>query len=186
MATAKHFADYSETQGGRDASEADISHRKLRSWFLPPYQRVADEGVASFMLGYQTTDGVPITINDWLLTDVLRGKWDYCGILVTDWDNVGRMVWEQQIQPDYRYAAAAAVKAGNDMIMTTPQFYEGALVSQSQPSSTGFAARSRKTGKLPMRWAPKYVACSRIRMVRRILMGSLDGPSRSLKTRMRK
>jgi hypothetical protein len=34
LATAKHFAGYSETQGGRDASEADISRRKLRSWFL--------------------------------------------------------------------------------------------------------------------------------------------------------
>ena len=39
LACAKHFAGYSETQGGRDASEADISRRKLRSWFLPPFER---------------------------------------------------------------------------------------------------------------------------------------------------
>lgn len=127
MATAKHFAGYSETQGGRDASEADLSHRKLRSWFLPPYQRLAEEGIGSFMLGYQTTDGIPIVLNQWLLTDVLRGEWGYRGLLVTDWDNVGRMVWEQRVQPDYMHAAAAAIKAGNDMIMTTPGFYQGAL-----------------------------------------------------------
>jgi beta-glucosidase len=127
LATAKHFAGYSETQGGRDASEADISRRKLRSWFLPPFERVAREGCRTFMLGYQTTDGVPITINDWLLTDVLRGEWGYTGTLITDWDNVGRMVWEQKVQPDYAHAAAAAVKAGNDMVMTTPGFFEGAL-----------------------------------------------------------
>ena len=127
LATAKHFAGYSETQGGRDASEADISRRKLRSWFLPPFERVAREGCRTFMLGYQTTDGVPITINDWLLTDVLRGEWGYTGTLITDWDNVGRMVWEQKVQPDHAHAAAAAVKAGNDMVMTTPQFFEGAL-----------------------------------------------------------
>jgi beta-glucosidase len=127
LATAKHFAGYSETQGGRDASEADLSRRKLRSWFLPPFERVAREGVRTFMLGYQTTDGVPITLNDWLLTDVLRGEWGYTGTLITDWDNVGRMVWDQQIQPDYAHAAAAAVLAGNDMIMTTPMFFEGAL-----------------------------------------------------------
>lgn len=132
LATAKHFAGYSETQGGRDASEADISRRKLRSWFLPPFERVAREGTASFMLGYQTTDGVPITTNDWLLTDVLRGEWGYRGVLVTDWDNVGRMVWEQQLQPDYAHASAAAVRAGNDMIMTTPGFYQGALDAISQ------------------------------------------------------
>jgi beta-glucosidase len=126
LATAKHFAGYSETQGGRDASEADLSRRKLRSWFLPPFERVAREGSATFMLGYQTTDGVPITINDWLLNDVLRGEWGYAGMLVTDWDNVGRMVWEQRVMPDHAHAAAAAVKAGNDMIMTTPGFFGGA------------------------------------------------------------
>jgi beta-glucosidase len=127
LATAKHFAGYSETQGGRDASEADISRRKLRSWFLPPFERVAREGCSVFMLGYQTMDGVPITVNDWLLNEVLRGEWGYTGTLITDWDNVGRMVWEQKVQPDYAHAAAAAVKAGNDMVMTTPLFYEGAL-----------------------------------------------------------
>ncbi len=109
LATAKHFAGYSEAQGGRDAAEADISRRKLRSWFLPPFERVAREGCRTFMLGYQTTDGVPITINDWLLTDVLRGEWGYTGTLITDWDNVGRMVWEQQVMPDHAHAAAAAV-----------------------------------------------------------------------------
>ncbi|WP_282944172.1 glycoside hydrolase family 3 N-terminal domain-containing protein [Cellulomonas endometrii] len=127
LATAKHFAGYSETQGGRDASEADLSPRKLRSWFLPPFERVAREGCGTFMLGYQTIDGVPITVNDWILTDVLRGEWGYEGMLVTDWDNVGRMVWEQHLQPDYVAASAAAVKAGNDMIMTTARFFEGAL-----------------------------------------------------------
>ena len=136
LATAKHFAGYSETQGGRDASEADISRRKLRSWFLPPFERVAREGCRTFMLGYQTTDGVPITVNDWLLSDVLRGEWGYTGTLITDWDNVGRMVWEQQVQPDYAHASAAAVMAGNDMVMNTPGFFAGAL----EAVSTGMLA----------------------------------------------
>ncbi|MFI8002652.1 glycoside hydrolase family 3 N-terminal domain-containing protein [Streptomyces sp. NPDC086010] len=126
LACAKHFAGYSETQGGRDASEADISRRKLRSWFLPPFERVAREGCRTFMLGYQSMDGVPITVNDWLLNEVLRGEWGYTGTLVTDWDNVGRMVWEQKVYADHTQAAAAAVRAGNDMVMTTPQFFEGA------------------------------------------------------------
>ena len=132
LATAKHFAGYSETQGGRDASEADISQRKMRAWFLPPFERVARAGCATFMLGYQTTDGVPVTLNEWLLTDVLRGEWGYTGTLITDWDNVGRMVWEQRIQPDIAHAAAAATKAGNDMVMTTPTFWEGAQQAIAQ------------------------------------------------------
>uniref|UniRef100_A0AAU3GSS0 beta-glucosidase n=1 Tax=Streptomyces sp. NBC_01401 TaxID=2903854 RepID=A0AAU3GSS0_9ACTN len=132
LACAKHFAGYSETQGGRDASEADISRRKLRSWFLPPFERVAREGCRTFMLGYQSMDGVPITVNGWLLNEVLRGEWGYTGTLVTDWDNVGRMVWEQKIYADHTQAAAAAVRAGNDMVMTTRQFFEGAQSAVAQ------------------------------------------------------
>lgn len=127
LACAKHFAGYSETQGGRDASEADLSHRKLESWFLPPFERVAKEGCGTFMLGYESIEGVPVTFNHWLLTDKLRGEWNYQGTLITDWDNVGRSVWEQHVKPDYVHAAADAVKAGNDLVMTTPQFYEGAI-----------------------------------------------------------
>ncbi|GLY07548.1 glycosyl hydrolase [Actinoplanes sp. NBRC 101535] len=126
LATAKHFAGYSETQGGRDASEADISPRKLRSWFLPPFERAVEAGCQTFMLGYQSMDGVPITANKWLLNDVLKQEWGFTGTLVTDWDNVGRMVWEQKVCADYAEAAAVAVKAGNDVVMTTPAFFEGA------------------------------------------------------------
>ena len=127
LACAKHFAGYSETQGGRDASEADLSHRKLESWFLPPFERVAKEGCGTFMLGYESIEGVPVTFNHWLLSEKLRCEWNYQGTLITDWDNVGRSVWEQHVKPDYTHAAADAVKAGNDLVMTTPQFYEGAI-----------------------------------------------------------
>ena len=127
LACAKHVAGYSYTQGGRDASEADLTKRALESWFLPPFERVAKEGCATFMLGYEAIDGTPVTFNKWLLSDKLRGEWDYHGTLVTDWDNVGRAVWEQHIKPDYETASADAVKAGNDLIMTTPGFYEGVI-----------------------------------------------------------
>jgi beta-glucosidase len=108
LACAKHFVAYSETQGGRDATEADVSPRKLRAWYMPPFERVAREGCRTFMLGYQSIDGVPITMNKWVLNDVLKGEWGFSGILITDWDNVGRMVWEQKVQPDYATAAAVA------------------------------------------------------------------------------
>lgn len=123
----EYFAGYSETQGGRDASEGDLSRRKLRSWFLPPFERAAREGSGTFMLGYQSIDGVPITANQWLINDVLKGEWGYRGLLVTDWDNVGRMVWEQRVCADIVEAATVAITAGNDVVMTTPSFFEGAL-----------------------------------------------------------
>jgi beta-glucosidase len=126
LAYAKHFAGYSETLGGRDASEADLSPRKLRSWFLPPFEQAARAGCRAFMLGYQSIDGVPITANEWLINDVLKGEWGFTGTLVTDWDNVGRMVYDQRTCADYAEAAAVAVNSGNDLIMATPGFFEGA------------------------------------------------------------
>ena len=127
LASAKHFAGYSETQGGRDASEADLSRRKLRSYFLPPFERAARAGAMTFMTGYQSIEGLPSTANRWLLTDVLKNEWGFQGVLVTDWDNVGRMVYEQRVCATYVDAAIVALRAGNDIIMTTPQFYDAAI-----------------------------------------------------------
>jgi beta-glucosidase len=127
LATAKHYAGYSETQGGRDASEADLSRRKLRSYFLPPFERAVRAGAMTFMTGYQSIEGVPSTCNHWLLTEVLKDEWGFKGVVVTDWNNVGRLVIEQKVCANYMEAAVAAVQAGNDLIMTTPEFCEGAL-----------------------------------------------------------
>lgn len=127
MATAKHFLAYSQTQGGRDASEADVTPRGIRSWFAPPFERAARDGIATFMLGYQAIDGVPITINEPLIRGLLKDEWGFDGLLVTDWDNVGRMVWEQKIFADYPEACAAAINAGIDIAMSTPQFFQGTL-----------------------------------------------------------
>jgi len=127
LATAKHYAGYSETQGGRDASEADISHRKLRSYFLPPFERAARAGAMTFMTGYQSMEGIPSTENHWLLTEVLKNEWGFQGVVVTDWNNVGRLVEEQKVCATYADAAITALRAGNDIMMTTPKFYEGAI-----------------------------------------------------------
>ena len=114
LSTAKHYTAYSETQGGRDASEADVSRRKLRSYFFHAFEKAVQAGAMTFMTGYQSMEGVPMTANKWLLKDVLRGEWGFKGILVTDWDNVGRLNWEQsrlsgnysafmQLQPHWRW-----------------------------------------------------------------------------------
>jgi beta-glucosidase len=127
LATAKHYAGYSETMGGRDASEAELTRRKLRSYFMPPFEQAAREGCMAFMTGYQSIDGVPSTASRWLLDEVLREEWGFEGILVTDYDNVGRLVTDQRVCSDYAEASALALRSGNDMIMATPEFFEGCL-----------------------------------------------------------
>lgn len=126
LSCAKHYAGYGDTQGGRDASESDHTRRKLLSTFLPPFKKAVEAGCGSFMTAYQSIDGVPCTANVWLLRETLKDEWGFDGLIVTDWNNVGRMVTEQRVFPDHTTAAAAALRAGNDMIMATPEFYEGA------------------------------------------------------------
>jgi beta-glucosidase len=127
LACAKHYAGYSETQGGRDASEADLTRRKLLSCFLVPFRMVCEAGCATYMTAYQAIDGVPCTANRWLMTEVLRQRWGFGGFVVTDYDNVGRMHWHQKTCETMEQAAALAVRAGNDMMMATPGFYDGAI-----------------------------------------------------------
>jgi beta-glucosidase len=127
LACAKHYAGYSETLGGRDATEADLTERKLRTFFLPPFEAVAKAGCRTFMTAYQCIDGVSCVLNRWLLTDVLREEWGFDGFVVTDWDNLGRTHKQQALFPRIEDAVAQAVHAGNDMIMVTPEFFDAAL-----------------------------------------------------------
>lgn len=127
LACAKHYAGYSETVGGRDATEAELSERKLRSYFLPPFEQVARAGCRTFMTAYQCIDGVSCVVNHWLLTEVLRQEWGFDGFVVTDWDNVGRTHRQQALYPSVEAAIPDSIRAGNDMIMVTPEFYQGAL-----------------------------------------------------------
>jgi len=127
LACAKHYAGYSGTQGGRDASEADLSKRNMRSLFLRPFRDAVQAGCATVMAGYQSIDGLPCTANRWLLRDVLKEEWGFEGFVVTDWNNVGRMHTEQKVCATMEEAAQRAAEAGNDMIMTTPEFFEATV-----------------------------------------------------------
>lgn len=127
LACAKHYAGYSETMGGRDATEAELSERKLRTYFLPPFREAVRAGCRTFMTAYQCIDGLSCMASRWLLTDVLRNEWGFDGFVVTDWDNVGRAYKMQGLYPSIEAAVPISVEAGNDMIMVTPEFYAACL-----------------------------------------------------------
>jgi beta-glucosidase len=114
---------YGETIGGRDSAEAEVSRRKLRSIFLPPFKAVVDTGCGSIMAGYHSIDGTPCSANSWLLRDVLKKEWGFKGFVLTDWANVNWLHELQHVTPTLVDAAEIALLAGNDMIMSTPGFY---------------------------------------------------------------
>jgi beta-glucosidase len=116
MACAKHFAAYGAAVGGRDYNSVDMSLRQLNETYLPPFKAAAEAGVATFMNSFNDINGIPATGNKYILRDLLKGKWNYQGFVVSDWGSIGEMV-PHGYAKDNKEAAEKAILAGSDMDM---------------------------------------------------------------------
>lgn len=116
MACAKHFAAYGAAVGGRDYNSVDMSLRQLNETYLPPFKAAAEAGVATFMNSFNDINGIPATANRYILRDLLKGKWNYQGFVVSDWGSIGEMVAHGYAK-DNKEAAEKAIIAGSDMDM---------------------------------------------------------------------
>lgn len=127
LACAKHYIAYGEAVGARDACDSEITERKLREVFLPPFRKAVEAGVATIMTAYGSMDGTPFTANRRVLKELLRDELGFDGFVVTDWDNVQSLVTRQHVCENLEDASVLAAEAGNDMMMTTLGFYESVL-----------------------------------------------------------
>ena len=115
-ACLKHFVGYGATEGGRDYNTVELSERTLRNVYFPAFQAGVDAGAMTLMTSFNTIDGVPSTGNKWLLQDVLRGEWEFDGMIVTDWNSSGEMIMHG-FAKDLKDATDLAVNAGVEMDM---------------------------------------------------------------------
>jgi beta-glucosidase len=92
MATAKHFGAYGAAIGGRDYNTADLSERSLQEVYLPPFYAAARAGSGSFMVAFNDIAGVPTTANRELIRGVLRERWGWQGLMVSDWGSIGELL----------------------------------------------------------------------------------------------
>ena len=127
LACAKHYIGYGEALGGRDACDTEMTYRKLREVFLPPFRRAVEAGCATVMTAYGSIDGTPFTIDPQAMKDILRGELGFDGFVVTDWDNCRHLIVDQHVAADIGEAAVKTAQGGNDMIMTSLGFYEAAI-----------------------------------------------------------
>ena len=127
LACAKHYIGYGDAVGGRDSCDTEMTFRKLRETFLPPFARAVEAGVATIMTAYGSIDGTPFTASEKAMRDILRGELGFEGFVVTDWDNVNSLIEKQHVAADMDEASLLAARAGNDMMMTTTAFYESAI-----------------------------------------------------------
>lgn len=127
LACAKHFIGYGESVGARDSCDTEMTYRKMRDCFLPPFEKAVQAGCATVMTAYGSTDGLPCTADKKLLTDILRDELQFKGFVVTDWANLYHIIYRQRIVSDYVEASSVALNAGNDMMMARLEFYDAAV-----------------------------------------------------------
>lgn len=116
LACAKHFASYGAAEAGRDYNTVDMSERVLRETYLAPFKAAVDAGVKTFMASFNEISGIPSTANKFLLRDVLKGEWNFEGMVVTDYTGITELI-AHGFAKDEAEAGELAMNAGIDMDM---------------------------------------------------------------------
>src|SRR5436190_18139824 len=116
-ASLKHYVGYSFPLTGRDRTPAYIPEYALRENFLPPFAAAVKAGARTVMVNSAEINGVPGHINKHLLTDVLKGELGFDGFIVTDWEDIKKLVTQWHVVADERAGTRLAVMAGIDMSM---------------------------------------------------------------------
>lgn len=132
-ACLKHFAGYGRSEGGRDYTATDVSRQSLWETYLPPYEACIKAGAATVMSAFNDISGVPATANHYLLTEVLKNRWNYQGFVVSDWNAVEQLI-PQGVAANRKEAAHKAFSAGLDMNMKDDCYREhmGTLVAEGK------------------------------------------------------
>jgi beta-glucosidase len=116
VATPKHFAGYSASKAGRNHAPASLGPREFADVILPPFEMALREGGArSIMHSYADVDGVPPAANEALLTGILRDKWGFSGVVVSDYWGVAFLATMHHLADSLGRAGALALAAGVDV-----------------------------------------------------------------------
>ena len=84
LACAKRFGAYGAAAGGRDYDSADLSDRTLHEVYLPPFHAAVQAAAGTMMVAFNDLGGVPSTGNAELVRQLLRERWGYQGLVVSD------------------------------------------------------------------------------------------------------
>ena len=113
-ATAKHVAAYGAVIAGREYAPVDVSERSLHEIYLPPFEEAVEAGVAGIMPAFHNLAGMPMTANRAVLRDLVRGRWGFEGVNVSDYAAIAELV-VHGVAADLEEAAALALRAGVDI-----------------------------------------------------------------------
>jgi beta-glucosidase len=143
-AMLKHLGAHGMSEGGSNAGPVFISERQLREINFKPFRAAVLEGKAlGVMACYTEISGIPTHANKWLLTDVLREKWGFKGIINSDYNGTPELKDYHHVAEDNMGAAILALNAGIDleqsdnfMYSSLPEAIEKGLIAVDVLDST--------------------------------------------------
>ena len=118
LATPKHFVAYSAALGGMEYNTTDMSDQTLHGVYLAPFKAAFAAGAMSTMSAFNDLNGVPTSGNKAMLTDLLRGEWNFQGFVLSDYTSERELIAHGFAEND-RDAARIALLAGVDMSMVS-------------------------------------------------------------------
>ncbi len=160
LASTKHYIADGGTTEGRDQGDAAIGEDALRVVHGAPYVPAIEAGVGTIMTSFSSWQGTKISGHKGLVTDVLKGRMNFGGFVVTDWNAHG------QVAGCTNASCPAVLNAGVDMYMAPDSWRDlyTSLLAQA------------KDGTVPI--ARLDDAVSRILRVK-VWLGLLDAPKPS-------
>ena len=144
LACVKHYAAYGAVEAGREYNHVDVSRVALWNKYLPTYKAAVDAGAATVMNSFNVVDGVPASANRYLIEDVLKKKWGFKGLIVSDWGSFGELI-NHGYADNEKDAALKSLKAGSMMDM------ESKVVIEHLPALV-------KEGKITMKHVDEAVS----------------------------
>ncbi|MDY6944834.1 MAG: beta-glucosidase BglX [Pseudomonadota bacterium] len=121
LACPKHFVAYGAASGGMDYNTVEMSEQTLHEVYLPPFEAAFDAGALSTMSSFNDLNGVPMSANRKLMTELLRQRWKFRGMVVSDYTADMELI-AHGVAKDEREATRLAILAGVDISMQS-DFY---------------------------------------------------------------
>ena len=145
MVCVKHYALYGAAEAGRDYNTVYLDRQEALNGYMRPYQQAAYAGAGSYMSSFNEFEGVPASMNGYLMNELLRDTWGFDGFIVSDYTAVSEEI--NHGIGDLQEVSARSLKAGLDMDMMADGF-------------VGTLAKSLKEGRVSQ--ADIDRACRRI------------------------
>ena len=132
-ACLKHFAAYGAPVGGKEYNTVDMSMREFYSAYGKPYEIALKADPRFVMSSFNSFNGVPITASEEMMQDVLRGRYGFDGIVISDWGAVSELM-NHSVAENGKEAATLAMKAGIDIEMVSTHYLNnGELITTENP-----------------------------------------------------